>query len=124
MKKSGSPGEWQHVPMVQHPREDAMTIDENDSAFEDRARENKKGKEGKKEGEEKKRKKGREKRARARARGETRRRDVPQTETHSRELCNSLLKQSHPGTLSSLHPAGSPASAPDPSEPPERARTL
>lgn len=49
---------------------------------------------------------------------------VPQTETHSPELCNSLLKQSHPGTLSSLHPAGSPASAPDPSEPPERARTL
>lgn len=46
---------------------------------------------------------------------------VPQTETHSPELCNSLLKQSHPGTLSSLHPAGSPASAPDPSEPPERA---
>lgn len=46
---------------------------------------------------------------------------VPQTETHSPELCNSLLKQSHPGTLSSLHPAGSPASAPDPSEPPVRA---
>lgn len=49
---------------------------------------------------------------------------APQTETHSPELCNSLLKQSHPGTLSSLHSAGSPASAPDPSELPERARTL
>lgn len=57
--------------------------------------------------------------AEGRKRGRSRAGGVPQTETHSPELCNSLLKQSHRGTLSS--PAGSPASAPDPSEPPERA---
>jgi len=49
---------------------------------------------------------------------------VPQTETHSPKLCNSLLKQSHPGTLSSLHPVDSPSSAPDPSEPPREPHVI
>lgn len=101
-----------------------MTIDENDSPFEDRgARENKEYRGGEKN--ERKEKKG-GKIAEGKKRGSAPRGGgVPQTETHSPELCNSLLKQSHPGTLSSLHPAGSPAlPPPDPSEPAERARTL
>lgn len=105
-----------------------MTIDENDSPFEDRGARGDKEDQGAKN-EEKKNRKKKEEKKRARGRKETGCTDsprdgVPQTETHSPELCNSLLKQSHPGTLSSLHPASSPASAPDPSEPPERARTL
>lgn len=104
-----------------------MTIDENDSLFEDRgARENKEYRGGEKN--ERKEKKGRKNRGgkeTGECTGAPRGGGVPQTETHSPELCNSLLKQSHPGTLSSLHPAGSPAlPPPDPSEPAERARTL
>lgn len=87
-----------------------MTIEnENDSPFED-ARENKEesggggGGEGEGAGEKKRKERAEGKKrdardaARARARDDG---DVPQTETHSPELCNSLLKQSHPGTLSS-----------------------
>lgn len=90
-----------------------------------RKREKKPGKREREEKtEEKKRKREREggknrALAEGKKRGRSRAGGVPQTETHSPELCNSLLKQSHRGTLSS--PAGSPASAPDPSEPPERA---
>lgn len=85
--------------------------------------EKKPGKRGKNRRKEEKERERGWKKSRARGKGKKRGRSraggVPQTETHSPELCNSLLKQSHRGTLSS--PAGSPASAPDPSEPPERA---
>jgi len=100
-----------------------VTIDNNDSSSKAARGENKVGR-----GEEKGRKKREGGRKKKDSRGgkepASANGGIPQTETHSPELCNSLLKQSHPGTLSSLHPAGSPASAPDPSEPPERARTL
>lgn len=108
-----------------------MTIDEKrftHSRTEAREKIKKTGEEkkgGKRRKEKKEEEKSRARRERNRVHGcSVPRGGAPQTETHSPELCNSLLKQSHPGTLSSLHPAGSPASAPDPSEPPERARTL